>query len=77
MERGWWLAMMVGFQLVFMYSIVDIYFESPVVHGMRPVSTPQPAPAKRLVLFVADGLRADRFFETDPFTGRPRAPFLR
>jgi len=34
-------------------------------------------PAKRLVLFVADGLRADRFFELDPETKRTRAPFLR
>ena len=33
------------------------------------------APAKRLVLFVADGLRADSFFE--PEDGQSRAPFLR
>ncbi|XP_065826536.1 GPI ethanolamine phosphate transferase 1-like [Oscarella lobularis] len=36
-----------------------------------------PAPAKRVVLFSADGLRLDRFLEDDPVTGRPRAPFLR
>ena len=33
-------------------------------------------PAKRLVLFVADGLRADKFFELDE-SGRSRAPYLR
>lgn len=33
-------------------------------------------PAKRLVLLVADGLRADKFFEPDE-RGRYRAPFLR
>eukprot|EP01135_Chromosphaera_perkinsii_P011111 Nk52_evm20s2340 gene=Nk52_evmTU20s2340 len=34
------------------------------------------APAKRVVLFVADGLRADKFFEMD-HNGKTRAPYLR
>jgi len=60
-----------------MLSIFDIYFKSPIVHGMPPVPPRLSAPpAKRLVLLVADGLRADKFFEPDE-RGRYRAPFLR
>uniref|UniRef100_A0A8C6AUV1 GPI ethanolamine phosphate transferase 1 n=1 Tax=Monodon monoceros TaxID=40151 RepID=A0A8C6AUV1_MONMO len=62
--------------LVFFASIFDIYFTSPLVHGMTPQFTPLPPPAKRLVLFVADGLRADKLYELDE-NGNPRAPFIR
>ncbi|XP_043300154.1 GPI ethanolamine phosphate transferase 1 isoform X3 [Cervus canadensis] len=61
---------------VFFASIFDIYFTSPLVHGMTPQFTPLPPPAKRLVLFVADGLRADKLYELDE-DGNSRAPFLR
>ncbi|CAI9592555.1 unnamed protein product [Staurois parvus] len=62
--------------LVFFGSIFDIYFTSPLVHGTTPQQTSLPSPAKRLVLFVADGLRADTFFELDE-NGISRAPYLR
>lgn len=62
--------------LVFFASIFDIYFTSPLVHGMTPQFTPLPPPAKRLVLFVADGLRADALYELDE-DGNSRAPFIR
>ncbi|XP_072008821.1 GPI ethanolamine phosphate transferase 1 isoform X2 [Engystomops pustulosus] len=61
---------------IFFASIFDIYFTSPLVHGMTPQHTLLPPPAKRLVLFVADGLRADTFFELDEH-GHPRASYLR
>ncbi len=48
---------------VFLLSVFDIHFRSPLVHGMSPHSAPAPPPARRLVLFVADGLRADAAFE--------------
>lgn len=43
---------------------------------MTPQFTPLPPPAKRLVLFVADGLRADALYELDE-DGNSRAPFIR
>ena len=58
-------------------SIFDIYFRSPVEHGMSPhYPTHAPPPAKRLVLLVADGLRADAFYSVDG-SGMTLAPYLR
>ena len=48
--------------LVFLASVFDIYFKSPVVQSSRQFSPDYVAPARRLVLFVADGLRADSIF---------------
>ncbi|XP_013366617.1 PREDICTED: GPI ethanolamine phosphate transferase 1 isoform X2 [Chinchilla lanigera] len=62
--------------VVFFASIFDIYFTSPLVHGMTPRFTSLPPPARRLVLFVADGLRADTLYELDE-NGNSRAPFIR
>ncbi|PTB71034.1 PigN-domain-containing protein [Trichoderma citrinoviride] len=84
------LAAAVVFHLVYIYSIFDIYFVSPIVSGMQPVSVDRPAnqksPADRLVLFVGDGLRADKAFQAFPepypesdadLVPRHLAPFIR
>ncbi|GFO22357.1 GPI ethanolamine phosphate transferase 1 [Plakobranchus ocellatus] len=73
-----WHLVTVGIliHIVLLYSILDICFISTLVYGMTPVTIPIHAPAARLVLFVADGLRADKFFEPDE-NGRSRVPFLR
>ena len=57
-------------------SIFDIYFTSPVESGMAPQYCPLKPPAKRVVLFVADGLRADTAFSLDK-NGETPAPYLR
>ncbi|KAI8853246.1 Phosphatidylinositolglycan class N-domain-containing protein, partial [Chytridium lagenaria] len=56
------LILGVVFHIIYSWSIFDIYFRSPLVHGMTPVEPPQPAPAKRIGV-VSDGLRADKLFE--------------
>ncbi|KAK3944805.1 Phosphatidylinositolglycan class N-domain-containing protein [Diplogelasinospora grovesii] len=84
------LAIAVVFHFVYIFSIFDIYFVSPIVTGMRlfEIERPEPirAPADRLVLFVGDGLRADKAFQSHPepypqtdddLVPRPLAPFLR
>ncbi|XP_069112966.1 GPI ethanolamine phosphate transferase 1-like isoform X2 [Argopecten irradians] len=73
-----WALILTGLfvHIILFYSIFDIYFTSPLVHGMTPHVSNQSPPAKRLVLFVADGLRADKFFEFDS-DGKSRAPYLR
>ncbi|KAH0836980.1 hypothetical protein AYO21_01716 [Fonsecaea monophora] len=87
--RGGFLAVAIVFHLVYLYSIFDIYFVSPIVHGMRSIPLQQDhAPSRRLILFVGDGLRADKAFQSFPDpsppepdnfdpTPRPLAPFLR
>ncbi|KAK0645580.1 Phosphatidylinositolglycan class N-domain-containing protein [Cercophora newfieldiana] len=84
------LAIALIFHFVYIFSIFDIYFVSPIVSGMRLFEIQRPvssrAPADRLVLFVGDGLRADKAFESHPepypkndddLIPRPLAPYLR
>jgi phosphatidylinositol glycan class N len=51
--------------VTFLLSVFDIYFKSPIVHDIQPQYSPLEGPARRLVLMVADGLRADSFYEAD------------
>lgn len=73
--RTGFLALAIVFHLIYTYSIFDIYFVSPVVSGMREFGVERnsgaKAPAKRLVLFVGDGLRADKAFQSFPDPSPP------
>lgn len=55
--------------VVFLFSIFDIYFKSPVVKNVSPYQPEHEALADRLVLFVIDGLRAESFlnYTTMPY----------
>lgn len=73
--RVGFLTLAIVFHLIYTYSIFDIYFVSPIVSGMRPYGVEREpgakAPAKRLVLFVGDGLRADKAFQSFPDPSPP------
>ncbi|KAK0888501.1 Glycosyl phosphatidyl inositol anchor synthesis [Friedmanniomyces endolithicus] len=87
--RVGFLGVAVVFHVVYLLSIFDVYFRSPIVSGMHAYRVDTaPAPAKRLVLYVGDGLRADKAFQffPDPSPSantssaqepQPLAPFLR
>ncbi|KAH9915518.1 Phosphatidylinositolglycan class N-domain-containing protein [Fomitopsis serialis] len=61
------------FHLVYIGTVFDCYFTSPVVYGMRKFKLNH-GEAKRLVLIVADGLRADLALAQNPFPSIPSAP---
>lgn len=58
----WGLVM----HLTLLWGVLDINFHSPIVQGLPSVPVLNDPPAKRLVLFVADGLRYRTFDEAPP-----------
>jgi phosphatidylinositol glycan class N len=63
METKRFIILILLSHLILFYSIFDVYFTSPINHGMSVHRSTRLARAKRLVLFIADGLRADKFFQ--------------
>jgi len=64
MGWGWGMAGPL-LHLLCLASVFDIHFKSPLVDSpLHAPPPPRPAPpARRLVLFVADGLRAESFYQ--------------
>ncbi|XP_037052386.1 GPI ethanolamine phosphate transferase 1 [Bradysia coprophila] len=59
--------------LLFLVSIFVIYFQSPIITGLQHQKKILDPPARRLVLFSADGLRAESFYRN----GCANTKFLR
>ena len=53
-KEKWLVVLGVVLHAVYMLSIFDIYFKTPIVHGMKPVTPRFTSPAKRLVLLVGN-----------------------
>ncbi|BGP12964.1 hypothetical protein JCM10213_006603 [Rhodosporidiobolus nylandii] len=71
------LLISVVFHALTVPSIFDIYFRSPVVSVPERFRTEGGGLAKRVVLFSADGLRADKVFQTydsPPFAAEGEMP---
>ena len=51
-----YLSFRIIFHIIYIGSIFDIYFRSPLVQGVDPVYPPSPAPASRLLLAVGEKL---------------------
>ncbi|XP_011312967.1 uncharacterized protein [Fopius arisanus] len=67
--RVWGIAM----HLVILWGVLDANFHSPVLRNLSPVPPVKEPPAKRLFLFVADGLRYKTFAKSTPnFLGPSR-----
>lgn len=59
--------------ILLLLAVFDVYFSSPLDHGMTPQKSTDNPPAKRLVLLIADGLRAEAVYNKEE---EIRIPFL-
>ena len=75
-EIRWFAFIGVLVHIIYLASIFEVYFTSPIVSGMTPHSVTQEPPAKRLIFIVSDGLRADKLYEVLK-ANVSRAPYLR
>ena len=52
--NGLWNFIFLGvaFHLVAIFTIFDIYFRSPLTHGMKPIDPPVKPKAKRVIIII-------------------------
>ncbi|XP_011137878.1 GPI ethanolamine phosphate transferase 1 isoform X1 [Harpegnathos saltator] len=52
--------------LILLWGVLDVNFHSPIIKELPAITAPHGAPAKRVFLFVADGLRFQTFIDKPP-----------
>lgn len=57
----------VAMHLTILWGVLDANFHSPVIRNLNAVPPVDSPPAKRLFLFVADGLRYRTFHKSTPY----------
>lgn len=57
------IVIAVFIHVLFLLSIFYIYFQSPILHNLPIGTDSDNAPADRVVVFIADGLRAESFLQ--------------
>ena len=75
MEFGSYIFFTLAVHLLFFCSIFDIFLTSPVITGLEAVQPSALPPARRVVVFSADGLRHSTFISEDQ-EEKVRANFL-
>ncbi|KAI0777833.1 alkaline phosphatase-like protein [Trametes elegans] len=76
LDRLWLVSVAIVFHFLYITIVFDCHFPSTISSGEYPQHALQNPPAKRLVLVVADGLRADLLFAKSAFPTLPQAPHL-
>ena len=52
--------------IIILWGVMDANFHSPIISGLPPIVMPKNAPAKRILIFLADGLRYRTFNNFTP-----------
>lgn len=52
--------------LILLWGVMDANFHSPIITNLTTVQMPTGSPAKRVIIFLADGLRYRTFKEDIP-----------
>lgn len=59
--------------IILFVGVMEVYFQSPIQHGLAHFKSVRDPPAKRVVVIIADGLRAESMFLKEY---ENRTPFL-
>ena len=52
--------------IILLWGVLDANFHSPIISGLPAVPMPKGPPAKRVLIFIADGLRFRTFRDYMP-----------
>lgn len=62
---------------ILFFGVMDIYFKSPIQQGLQQHKSLSEPPADRVVIIIADGLRAESLFAKENENRTPYLTYLR